>query len=73
MEEMIWTDDWICIVSKEEKERKLEKLPVREGTLHYRPSEHKIQNGKKYGRNQHHHHIIIILSYCHIMIKSLSS
>ena len=40
---MIWTDDWICIVSivsrKEEKERKLEKLPVREGTVHYLPSE----------------------------------
>ena len=51
MEEMIWTDDWICIVSKEqqeEKERKLEKLPVREGTLHYRPSEHKMQNTLKY-------------------------
>ena len=32
---MIWTDDWICIVSrKEEKERKPEKLPVREGTVH---------------------------------------
>ena len=34
---MIWTDDWVCLVSKEE-EGKVEKLPVREGSLHYLPS-----------------------------------